>query len=542
MINNFYTLRALVREWRADLEDAVLADVFSQVAGEITLAFSGKNDFMLRASAQRPLIFVFRTDGISKKKRNVATLFESAHGRRVETLRIARRDRMIFLDLEGGTRVQLLVFGAQANALLVNESGAVEEAFRGSDTGRPAPEPRTAPEPEALAAFEKRWDASRNRLDQALRAAFPIFDRTLAEEALHRAGVATESPEDCSEADRRQVFEASRSVIEALKNPAPRIYGRDQQFSLITLAGEDDSDAEHFDTVSEAVRVFVRRRLAERHFRRLYDPLEEALSEAGRDARHRADRIEGEGADDERADRYEHFGHLLMASSQDVPAGAEKTTLPDLFGDGEEVVIPLDPAQSAVQNAERYYDKARSARRAQEEAEQRLERARERADEAERLLGELRAIDRLDALKKFRKREEDALAAFAGQKDEGVERVPFRRIRLASGYEVWVGRNAQQNHDLTFHHAQKYDLWMHARDVPGAHAVLRLKNRDDEPPRRVVHEAAAVAAHFSKARGHGTAPVMVARRKHVTSPSGAPPGAVRVEYEDDVMVEPGLPG
>ncbi|PSQ88568.1 MAG: hypothetical protein BRD45_05930, partial [Bacteroidetes bacterium QS_8_64_10] len=110
MINNFYTLRALVREWRADLEDAVLADVFSQVAGEITLAFSGKNDFMLRASAQRPLIFVFRTDGISKKKRNVATLFESAHGRRVETLRIARRDRMIFLDLEGGTRVQLLVF------------------------------------------------------------------------------------------------------------------------------------------------------------------------------------------------------------------------------------------------------------------------------------------------------------------------------------------------------------------------------------------------------------------------------------------------
>jgi len=36
-------------------------------------------------------------------------------------------------------------------------------------------------------------------------------------------------------------------------------------------------------------------------------------------------------------------------------------------------------------------------------------------------------------------------------------------------------------------------------------------------------------------------PVMYTRRKYVRSPKGSPPGAVTVQHEDVVMVEPGLP-
>ena len=55
------------------------------------------------------------------------------------------------------------------------------------------------------------------------------------------------------------------------------------------------------------------------------------------------------------------------------------------------------------------------------------------------------------------------------------------------------------------------------------------------------HTAAAIAAHYSKAQGSDVAPVMVTERKYVTSTKGADPGVVRVDREEVVMVEPGLP-
>ncbi len=83
---------------------------------------------------------------------------------------------------------------------------------------------------------------------------------------------------------------------------------------------------------------------------------------------------------------------------------------------------------------------------------------------------------------------------------------------------------------------------MHARGLPGAPAVLRLPNRDAQPPKAVVRRAAAVAAYYSKGRGSKLVPVMVTERKYVRSPSGSPPGAVRAEREEVLLVEPRLPG
>src|SRR5690606_38710176 len=136
----------------------------------------------------------------------------------------------------------------------------------------------------------------------------------------------------------------------------------------------DDYREEIFDTVDAAVRVFVRRSLAQRRFRERYEPLEAALEAAAAHARDSAERMLEELSHESRADRYERWGHLLMAAPSAVAPGADAATLPDLFaGDGAATVtIPLDPARSAVENAQQYYDRARRTRRAREEAEARL--------------------------------------------------------------------------------------------------------------------------------------------------------------------------
>jgi len=548
VINNYYTLQALVREWRPDLVGTTVRDAFSQNKNELTVALEGDDrDWMVRGSLQRPTLHLFRVEGISKARRNVVSLFREASGQTVTDVRIADRDRLVYLDLADGTAILWQLFGARANAFHVGPDGTVREAFQSdaAHAGTDAPTPYPAPMPASFADFEDRWKNNRNKTRQAVQSAVPLFGRPLARETLERAGVGTAEPADCTAAERRALYDAAMDLRDALESPEPVIYGAGQfpdAFALIPLRHRGDEAVEPFDTVDAAVRSFVRRRLAERHFHRLYDPLEDALEAAVEHYRQSAGRMAEELESESRAGRYERWGHLLMAQQDAVPEGADEVELPDLFEEGAPVTIALDPAKSAVENAQYYYRRARRTRRSREEAERRLDETLERAEQAEALLAELRAVDTLKGIKQFRAEQEEALAPFVEREDADVDRFPYRRFDLGEGFEVWVGRNARQNHELTFHTAQKYDLWLHAREVPGAHTVLHRPNRDAEPGKRRTHTAAAIAAHFSKAKGSALVPVMVTERKYVTSPTGADPGVVRVDREDVVMVEPGLPG
>ena len=104
-----------------------------------------------------------------------------------------------------------------------------------------------------------------------------------------------------------------------------------------------------------------------------------------------------------------------------------------------------------------------------------------------------------------------------------------------------MGRSAKESEALTLRHARPFDLWLHARGVSGAHAVLRLPGRQSEPSSLLLKKAAAIAAWHSKARGSAMVPVIVTPRKFVRKAKGAPVGQVIVTREDVLIVEPGLP-
>ena len=547
MVNTFHTLKALVAEWTPDLVGCVVADAFSQQRGEWTLALATpETEWMLRVSTQRPMLFIFRTEGYSKARRNVATLFEQAFDRRVEAVRVAVRDRMLFLDLDDGSHFQIVLFGARANVFWVDAAGVIGEAFQDSGRyeGEPPPEPRPAPVVATFPDFEARWRANRKTTEQAVASAFPLFDRTLAAEVLHRAAIPNQPPADCTEAQRLALFETALALQDELETPSPRIYWQGRfadTLALTRLHHLANLEEEPFETVDQAVQIFVRRTLGQMRFRAAYDPLEKALAKAHDDAVRRTERMLEELSKESRANKYEHWGHLLMASVAAVPPYAEEVTLPDLFADNAPITIPLDPQRSAIENAERYYDKARRTRQAREHAEERMLAAEQQVEQTRALLDRLRAINHYQDLEAFKKAEAEALAPFISEQAGGQARLPFRRFLLGRGYEVWVGKNAKQNDALTFQHAQKYDLWMHARGVAGSHTVLRLPNRQAQPDRRILSRAAAIAAYYSKAQGSALVPVIITPRKYVRKPKGAPPGAVVVEREEVLMVAPGLP-
>jgi len=114
---------------------------------------------------------------------------------------------------------------------------------------------------------------------------------------------------------------------------------------------------------------------------------------------------------------------------------------------------------------------------------------------------------------------------------------PFRTYRSSGGLDIWVGRGAASNDELTFHAAGPDEIWLHARDNAGAHVVLRWTH-DDAPPERDLREAAMLAAWHSKSRGSALVPVDWTRRKYVRKPRGGAPGLVVVQRCRTVFVHP----
>jgi len=100
---------------------------------------------------------------------------------------------------------------------------------------------------------------------------------------------------------------------------------------------------------------------------------------------------------------------------------------------------------------------------------------------------------------------------------------------------VFVGRGARENHHLTFTVARPDDLWLHARDVPGAHVIL--KDPEGRAGAEDLREAAEVAAFFSDASAEEKLDVHVTRRKHVRPARGGP-GRVALGHTETLRVAP----
>ena len=93
------------------------------------------------------------------------------------------------------------------------------------------------------------------------------------------------------------------------------------------------------------------------------------------------------------------------------------------------------------------------------------------------------------------------------------------------------------NSDKIVQKSHKEDIWLHARGVSGSHVIIRMNNSKEMPDKRIIEEVAQFA-YQSKAKGAGLAPVIYTKRKYIRKPKGSAYGAVIVQKEQVVIIEP----
>ena len=108
------------------------------------------------------------------------------------------------------------------------------------------------------------------------------------------------------------------------------------------------------------------------------------------------------------------------------------------------------------------------------------------------------------------------------------------KFLASDGTEILVGRNNLQNDQLTLKTAKKTEYWLHAKDIPGSHVIIR----STDPSEQTILEAAELAAFYSKYRHSAQVPVDLVQVKHIRKPNGAKPGYVIYENQKTYYMTP----
>ncbi len=259
--------------------------------------------------------------------------------------------------------------------------------------------------------------------------------------------------------------------------------------------------------------------------RRIMAPLKARLTRVERTMQ----KVEAEASRGPDAERHRARGELISQNLFRIPRGARTVTLTEYTEEGpREVEVPLDPKRTPKEEAEWHFHQYRRLSRGCDHA---LRRLVELEEEREQVKAELEALRERDLETLL-----DRVEVLAAPKRKGPQRAkPFKEYRGHGGARILVGKGSEQNDELTFHLARPFDVWLHARGVPGSHVVL-VAEKNAEVPQEALIDAAHLAHHHSNLKGEPRGEVAWTQAKFVRKPKGAGPGQVTYTRERTLVV------
>ena len=523
-MNNFYTLIYLTKHLNFKCKEAEFDFSYSPHKN-VWEGYLHNGDEKLRVilSTHNNETALFADKYRAPKKSNVTTFFDTHKGEKIKNVSLADNDRFVTFWFHNDKKLLFQLFGNKPNVFLV-EDGTIKESFKDPEKweGQHEPEPR-APKPPA--ELNPEWKPKRviTKVDGK-------FPRQLIPDIIEHY--------ELDEKPVEEIKKVTNTLTDALES---RAEFRILENGHICLLPEDLlplPTRKVFDNCNEAIRYAYYKTSRERRMTSRYQSVMPRIKKEIKKAKRTLSQLEDADKALERAEKYEQYGHILMANAHlDVDTGTESIELTNFYDDNQPVEISLKGQKSIAENAQYYYGKSSNAIKRVDEAKKRQKKIKQDLQQLKKLqdsLADLEKIYQFDDWMVDHKDELNQLGVLS--QNQQKDTLPFRRAEI-DGYEIWIGKNAKSNDALTTR-AHKEDVWLHARGVGGSHVVIRMNNNKDMPPRKVLLKTAAVAAWNSKARGSSLAPVIITKRKYINKPKGAPAGSVRVQQEEVEMVKP----
>jgi predicted ribosome quality control (RQC) complex YloA/Tae2 family protein len=377
----------------------------------------------------------------------------------------------------------------------------------------------------------KKLDFNSGKLAGQLVQAFEGLSPLLANEIVHNAGIANRS-----------------SLPKAFIDMMTSIKEKSFKPSLMTSAGKDsfymiplshlNGDIQSFGTLSELLDRFYYGKAERDRVKQQANDLLQFISTEKKKNEKKIKKLEQTLKDAEKAQQYQLYGELLTANMYNIKQGDKEVEVINYYDEsGATIIIPLDPQKTPSQNSQSYFLKYQKAKNSVAIVEEQIEKAKDEIRYFEGLTQQMESASPKD-IAEIREElvEEGYVRSRKGKqaKKNKPQKPVLEQYTSSDGTIMLVGKNNKQNEYLTNRLAARDDIWLHTKDIPGSHVVIRSQTPSDE----TILEAAHLAAYFSKAKSSSAVPVDYTKIRHVKKPSGSKPGFVIYDNQQTVYVTP----
>ncbi|MGY4689764.1 Rqc2 family fibronectin-binding protein [Salibacterium sp. K-3] len=378
----------------------------------------------------------------------------------------------------------------------------------------------------------RKLDLNQGKLDRQLVQAFTGISPQTAKEVMHRSGIGAKAEDIAS------IFTSMMNQV-ADEVYTPQIIDQDGKeyyavFDLNHLEGKRKT----FASVGEMLDRFHSGKAERDRVKQRAHDLERMLRNEWQKNKKKIKKLEETYERAEKTLEAQKYGELLTANLHLVKGGEKEIEVIDYYDEhGGTIVIPLDPEKSPSDNAQAFFRQYNKAKTSLEMSSRQIREAESEMQYLEQLIQQLETASPSD-IEEIR--EELAEEGYIKKRTEKKRKKNkpakpvLEKYHSSDGTEILVGKNNKQNEYLTSRTASRDDTWLHTKEIPGSHVVIR----HSDPSPETLLEAANIAAYYSKARVSGSVPVDYTKIRHVRKPNGAKPGFVTYDNQSTLFVTP----
>ena len=459
-------------------------------------------------------------------------------------------------------RLIIEIMGKHSNIILVDERGIIVDAIKRVSLDKSSVR-------QVLPGREYSYPPAQDKADprHADRSSFisrvGALGSVTAQEAIYKSysGISPlAASEICARADIDQsnfvetvdcellytAFESTFAKI-AAHDYSPKVYmdesGTIKDFSSIDLSMWKHFESAEYDSISKLISEFFKLKDAYYKKSQKTQDLKKLISIHIERLVKKKTVLLNTLKDVEDRDDIKLLGELVTANIYSIQPGQTTATVINYYDENSpEIEIALDPVLTPAENAQRYFKKYNKQKRTFEAANEQIVATDEDLYYLESILNSLStnlaSADIEDIRAELRAQGFIKKAAASHKKPQPAKKSGPMRFKSSDGFEIYVGKSNNQNDELTMEFAQPLDLWLHTKNIPGSHVIV--KTNGQTPPNRTIEEAAHLAAFFSKARAGNLVPVDYTNKKNVKKPSGAKPGMVIYTTHNTAYITPNL--
>lgn len=556
----------LVHELKNELLNGRISKIAQPESDELLLTFKGKQGqirLVLSASASLPLVYLTKTNKPSPMTApNFCMLLRKhiANGR-ITDISQPGMERIIRFDIEHLDELgdlchkSLIVelMGKHSNIIFCREDGtiidsikhisamvsSVREVLPGRTYFIPETQHKENPLETDQNIFFSTVFAKPMTIQKAIYTTYTGISPVIASEICYRASVDGDMATDSLlEDEKLHLYHNFSWMIEDVKacNFTPNIIKNGKEpieFASLTLSQYADYDVSTYDTISTVLERFYAEKNTYTRIRQKTVDLRRIVNTALERNRKKYALQCKQMEDTKKREKYKIYGELLHTYGYNATEGARKLEVINYYTN-EPLTIPLDPQLTAMENAQKYFDKYNKLKRTYEALTTLCVETKKEIDHLESIATSMDIATSEDDLVQIRQEltEYGYMRRKSSHKKERVKSVPYHYIS-SDGYDMYVGKNNFQNDELTFKVAVGNDWWFHAKGIPGSHVIV--KTNGDTLPDQTFEEAARLAAYYSKGRDNAKVEVDYLEKKNVKKPNGSAPGFV-VYYTNYSMV------